>query len=598
MTETVETRWEGHNENGRRAFAQGDYTQAEQSFIAAIREATLLGADNARLATSLSNLAQLKYRQKDLAQAEALFRRSLAIRERVLGGDHVGLVQNINNLAALHYTRGELAQAEPLFRRALDISEKTLGESHPDVAVTLSNLARLCFRKNDFTSAAPLLLRLLSIKERALGPDHPEVAAIIASLAKVRAAEGDLNAAEQLARRALTSKEATAKPDDPSLAPSLEALADVLAGRGKHDEERQLRERAARLRGQSPNVTPTAAPSLTVELKPVIADAVPRAQPSNGTPRAETTAPTSPAPAAPAPAPRKSGGAPRANERTEPRTGPVRDSTKSTTLPWIEPPTSPALRRPMPPKPPEQPMPAAPAFAAVTTPAMPEVTRFTPPTAARVDPAPARVEDTAWAAPQTVHADLHSHASESADDAADVPEWTPAPRRNWVKILAGAAAVVVVGAASWAFFMERPAGATDASTVSVTAGSVALRSKGAQHAAPQPPAAAPSPTPSAPSDANHPTEHVADSRAAAEKSAAVPKPEESKPAESKPRSEARAVAREAAADSAPPPAAGLPHIDVNVTNGMAEKAKQRVDSVGRAMTVKPPTFDKGKPSQP
>lgn len=578
MTETVETRWEGHNENGRRAFAQGDYAQAEQSFIAAIREATLLGADNARLATSLSNLAQLKYRQKDLAQAEALFRRSLAIRERVLDGDHVGLVQNINNLAALHYTRGELAQAEPLFRRALDISEKTLGESHPDVAVTLSNLARLCFRKNDFSSAAPLLLRLLSIKEHALGPDHPEVAAIVASLAKVRAAEGDLNAAEQLARRALASKESAAKADDPSLAPSLEALADVLAGRGKHDEERQLRERAVRLRGQSPNRTPTAAPSLTVELKPVTATAAPAA-------------------------PRKSGSAPRTNERTEPRTGPMRDSTKSTTLPWIEPPTSPALRRPAPPAPIEQPMSSAPAFAAVTMPPAPEVTRFTPPAPSRVEPttapkpAPARVEDTAWASPHAPRAELHDHVSDStSDESADVPEWTPAPRRNWVKVFAGAAAVVVVGAASWALFLDHPAGGRDASTVSATAGSVALRSKAVQHPAAQPASAAASP---APVETSHSGEsHPTPEKSTAESKPAVSTPADVKSSESKERATAR-VARQAAADGTAPPVGSLPTIDLNAAaNSVTEKAKQRVDSVGRAITVKPPTFDKSKPSQP
>jgi hypothetical protein len=31
---------------------------------------------------------------------------------------------------------------------------------------------------------------------------------------------------------------------------------------------------------------------------------------------------------------------------------------------------------------------------------------------------------------------------------------------------------------------------------------------------------------------------------------------------------------------------------------MAAKAKERVDSLGRTITVKPPTFDKSKPSQP
>lgn len=607
MTETVETRWEGHNENGRRAFTQGDYAQAEQSFIAAIREATLLGADNARLATSLSNLAQLKYRQKDLAQAEALFRRSLAIRERMLGGDHVGLVQNINNLAALHYTRGELTQAEPLFRRALEISEKTLGESHPDVAVTLSNLARLYFRKNDFTSAAPLLLRLLSIKEHALGQHHPEVAAIVASLAKVRAAEGDLDAAEQLARRALASKESATKADDPSLAPSIEALADVLAARGNHDEEHRLRERAARLRGQMPNAAPAPAASPTVELRPLAADAASRGRISGNTQQAsDASAPTSPTGASNGA--RKSGGTVR-TERTEPRTGPIRESvTKSTTLPWIEAPTSPALRRQLPPKASEYPMPTSPAFAAVTTPLAPDVTRFTPPIAPRVEAPPPRAESTAW---EQVHQGHHQTHVESHDRVADdgsvdaseeVAAWTPAPRRNWVKVFAAAAVIVVAGAAGWAFFMERPA-ADDASTVSATAGSVALKSKAAQHPAAHTAQTAPAPQEAAPAAGSaRPTEHAADAHPSAEHTAADAKPSETKttdakPSETKTRSESHG--RSTSGDAAEPPVAGLPTIDVNaVTKNMTEKAKQRVDSVGRTITVKPPTFDKPKPSQP
>jgi len=604
MTETVETRWEGHNENGRRAFTQGDYAQAEQSFIAAIREATLLGADNARLATSLSNLAQLKYRQKDLAQAEALFRRSLAIRERMLGGDHVGLVQNINNLAALHYTRGELAQAEPLFRRALEISDKTLGESHPDVAVTLSNLARLYFRKNDFTSAAPLLLRLLSIKEHALGQNHPEVAAIVASLAKVRAAEGDLDAAEQLARRALASKESTTKADDPSLAPSIEALADVLAARGNHDEEHRLRDRAARLRGQVPNAAPAPPGSLTVELRPLAADAAPRGRTSGNTQQpSDVIAPTSSA--ATSNGARKSGGTAR-TERTEPRTGPIRESvTKSTTLPWIEAPTSPALRRPLPPKAPEHPMPASPAFAAVTSPVAPDVTRFTPPIAPRVESAPPRSESTAW---EQVHNQAHVEPRDrlgndaSVDETEEVAEWTPAPRRNWVKVFAAAAVIVVAGAAGWAFFMERPA-PDDASTVSATAGSVALRSKAAQHSGAHTSPGAPAPPESTPpAGSARPTEHAADAHPSAEHSTADAKPAETKTPDAKAsdaKTRSDAHGRAATGDAAEPPVAGLPNIDVNaVTKNMAAKAKERVDSLGRTITVKPPTFDKSKPSQP
>jgi hypothetical protein len=63
MTDSIESRWEAHNEAGRRYFSQGDFPNAEQAFVAAIREATALGGDNVRLASSLSNLGQLKYKQ-------------------------------------------------------------------------------------------------------------------------------------------------------------------------------------------------------------------------------------------------------------------------------------------------------------------------------------------------------------------------------------------------------------------------------------------------------------------------------------------------------------------------------------------------------
>ncbi len=294
MTDSIEARWEAHNEAGRRYFSQGDFANAEQAFVAAIREATAIGGDNVRLASSLSNLGQLKYKQKDLAQAEALFRRSLAIRETVLGPEHFGLVQNLNNLAALHYARGELEQAEPLFRRALLISEQALGEAHPDVAVTLNNLARLYFRRNDFKAAAPLLLRLLTIKQEALGASHPEVAAILTSLAKVRYAEGEYDAGEQLARRALAIREKIHVPNDPSIATALETLAEICGARGKRDEEMDLRRRAVEIREASMGADhPAAAASrATLELRRVSVETVQLGEISGEYHKVDTAMPT------------------------------------------------------------------------------------------------------------------------------------------------------------------------------------------------------------------------------------------------------------------------------------------------------------------
>jgi tetratricopeptide (TPR) repeat protein len=74
------------------------------------------------------------------AEAEALYRRALAIFERLYGPDHYERAVNSNNLAALLHARGEYAEAEQLYQRALAIKENLLGPEHPDMAMTLSNL--------------------------------------------------------------------------------------------------------------------------------------------------------------------------------------------------------------------------------------------------------------------------------------------------------------------------------------------------------------------------------------------------------------------------------------------------------------------------
>ena len=77
------------------------------------------------------------------AEAEPLYKRALAIREKALGPDHPDVALSLNNLAFLYDKQGRYADAEPLYKRSLAISEKALGPDHPDVATSLNNLAAL-----------------------------------------------------------------------------------------------------------------------------------------------------------------------------------------------------------------------------------------------------------------------------------------------------------------------------------------------------------------------------------------------------------------------------------------------------------------------
>ena len=93
--------------------------------------------------TGLNNLAGLYRNQGRYADAEPLYKRSLAIDEKALGPDHPAVATGLNNLALLYSSQGRYADAEPLHKRSLAILEKALGPDHPGDATGLNNLAEL-----------------------------------------------------------------------------------------------------------------------------------------------------------------------------------------------------------------------------------------------------------------------------------------------------------------------------------------------------------------------------------------------------------------------------------------------------------------------
>ncbi|CAN0422393.1 unnamed protein product, partial [Ectocarpus sp. 13 AM-2016] len=70
--------------------------------------------------------------------------------------------------------KGKYDEAEPLYIRAIAIREKALGPDHPDVASCLKNLADPLQSQGKYDEAEPLYIRAIAIREKALGPDHPD----------------------------------------------------------------------------------------------------------------------------------------------------------------------------------------------------------------------------------------------------------------------------------------------------------------------------------------------------------------------------------------------------------------------------------------
>ena len=83
---------------------------------------------------------------------EALRRLELALKEaEAFGEQDPRYATTLNNLASVYEAQGRYAQAEPLYKRALAIREKALGPDHPDVAQSLLRTWRRCIEQQDGT---------------------------------------------------------------------------------------------------------------------------------------------------------------------------------------------------------------------------------------------------------------------------------------------------------------------------------------------------------------------------------------------------------------------------------------------------------------
>jgi tetratricopeptide (TPR) repeat protein len=109
-------------------------------------------------------------RRAKFAEAEALYRRALAVREEVLGPRHPSTATSYNNLAANFMDQGQPAAAEPLFRKALAIREEALGPQHPDTAQSYNNLAANLGAQGQHAQAEALHRRALAVQGEVLAP--------------------------------------------------------------------------------------------------------------------------------------------------------------------------------------------------------------------------------------------------------------------------------------------------------------------------------------------------------------------------------------------------------------------------------------------
>ena len=116
-------------------------------------------------------------------EAEALYRRALALAQEAFGAESVDALPARENLAALLWDAGKAGEAEPEYRIVLERLEALVGGAHPDAAAARHDLGEVLVELGRGDEARPLLARALEGYGAYFAADHPDVVALEARLA-------------------------------------------------------------------------------------------------------------------------------------------------------------------------------------------------------------------------------------------------------------------------------------------------------------------------------------------------------------------------------------------------------------------------------
>ncbi len=214
----------------------------------AVAERLAGGKPNGDVAMVLGNLGSLSMARGDYGEARALRERALAMREALFGRENVEVATDLSNLAQIAYRQKRHAEALTLFEECLALRQRLLGSAHSAVMQTRSSMAVVLRDLGRLDEAAAHLTEVAAAEETLYGENNAQRAATLNNLGDVRMAQGRLDEAEQLLQRALAIRRAAFGPDHTSCATSLGNLAMVQLQRGAQEDARASFAEALRIR--------------------------------------------------------------------------------------------------------------------------------------------------------------------------------------------------------------------------------------------------------------------------------------------------------------------------------------------------------------
>lgn len=223
---------------------QGRFSEAEARFKRALAISEGQGQNGLDVASSLNDLAELYLAQGRYGEAEPLLKRALGILEAVSGPQSLYVSSVVSNLGFLCANQARFAEAEAYFKRAIEIQKYVHGSDHPLTARALARLGLLYQMQGRFSEAEPLLLGSCDMLQKTLSPTHPIVAACTASAAAYLHQVQRYALAEQYYRRALEAYSKVLGGDAPEVGNLLTNFGQLLIDTDRLAEAETMLQRA------------------------------------------------------------------------------------------------------------------------------------------------------------------------------------------------------------------------------------------------------------------------------------------------------------------------------------------------------------------
>lgn len=234
---------------GKHAFLEGRYGEAEDLFTSAMEQARQYGQEDPRYANALNNLGELYRKQAKFSQADPIYVELLAIADTKLPKKRQEAAVLVNNVAAYYRDKGDYPRALELYKKALAIwTNEVKKMADPNYAAMLAGLARVYKDQGLYTESEPLYKQALQIRESSQGADSPELAAVLDSLAGLYREEARYAESEALYRRALQIDLKAYGWQHADTATDANSLAGLLRDMNKLEEAEQLYAKALNTR--------------------------------------------------------------------------------------------------------------------------------------------------------------------------------------------------------------------------------------------------------------------------------------------------------------------------------------------------------------